>query len=146
MVETAVVLTLFLTLIFGMIELSIANLHEHIVNQGARQAARIAIVHGTLAPPKLTEWSPSTFTTSGSPDFTYSIAGTDTGDVGSTIQPYLTGLDLANTTVTLQWLDGDAKTGSRVRVRVVTAHQPFLTFPFSTGWTLAGESTMQIAH
>ena len=146
MLETAIVLTVFLTLVFGMIELSISNLHEHIVNQGARQAARIAIVHGTLAPPKLAEWSPSTITTSGSPNFTYSIPGTDTGVVGTAIQPYLTGLNLDDTTVTLQWLDGDAKAGSRVRVRVETAHQPFLTFPFSTGWTLAGESTMQIAH
>jgi hypothetical protein len=55
-------------------------------------------------------------------------------------------LDLAKTTLSLEWLDGDAKLESRVRARVITTHKPFLKLLFTTDWTLTGESTMQIAH
>ena len=54
LVETAIVLLVFLTLTFGMLDLAIANLNNNIVNNAARQAARIASVHGTMAPPSTT--------------------------------------------------------------------------------------------
>ena len=136
MLETALVLTVFLTLAFGMLELSITNLNEHIVNNAARQAVRIASVHGTMAPPKMTQWGPGTM----------SIAATDTGELGTAIQPYLTGVDLSKTTVTLTWLDGNANPESRVQATVVTTHKPMLSFLFKTNWIITGKSILQIAH
>jgi Flp pilus assembly protein TadG len=143
MLSTAVVLTLFLTLVFGMIELALAVFNQHVVTQAARQLARKAIVHGQMAPPKLTAWSPGTLGGSGT---AYSVAATDSGEVATALQPYLAGLDLRRTSLSLEWLDGNNELESRVRAQVTTTHQPFLTFIFRTGWTLRGESTMQIAH
>src|SRR5262249_9365163 len=84
MVETAISILVFLITTFGIFELAIANFNEHLVNNAARQAARIASVHGTMGPPKMTQWGPATM----------SITASDTGELGSAIQPFLTGVDL----------------------------------------------------
>lgn len=146
MVETAIVLMVFLTLVFGMIELAVAVLNHHIVTQAARQLARTAIVHGKMAPPELDEWSPATLPTTGAPDFIYEVPAEDEGDVAKAVWPYLAGVDRTNTTISLQWLEGTSELEKRVRAKVVTTHEPFLTFIFTSGWTLTGESTMPIAH
>jgi Flp pilus assembly protein TadG len=136
-VETAIVLLVFVVLVLGMLELSIAVLRYNIVSQAARQAARQAIVRGELAPPKLSEWGPASFSRNAN-------AADPTVEA---IQPYLTGLDLNNTTIAIDWIDGSTKIQKRVRVTIVTSHQPFLTFIFgSSAWTLNGVSTMQITH
>jgi Flp pilus assembly protein TadG len=136
----ALVIMVFLMLMFGMLEMAIAVFRYHVVSQGARQAARLAIVHGELAPKgsngTMTEWGPATFT-----------SGANSGtEITEALKPYLAGVPLDKTTVTLEWLDGDTKLQSRVRATVVTAYQPFITFLFSSDWTLTGSSTMQIAH
>jgi len=136
MVETGLGLLIFLTTTFGMLELSIANLNEHLVNNAARQAARIAAVHGTMAPPVMTQWGPGTM----------SIDGNDTGELGTAIHPFLKKLRLSKTTVTLTWLDGDSKPGSRVQATVVTSHKHILSFVFKSTWTITGQSTLQISH
>ena len=140
-VETAVIAMLFLTLVLGMLELSIAVFRYNIVSQGARQAARLAIVRGELAPPKLDEWGPATYT-----------GGANSGNaVSEAIKPYLTGLDLDNTRITIEWLDGSTRIQDRVHVTIVTSHEVFLPFVanlLTSGSTFAlrGDSTMQITH
>lgn len=136
-VETAIVLAVFLVLVFGMLELGIAVFRYHVVSQGARQGARQAIVRGELAPPELSEWGPAEY----GPQF-----GSADDEIAVAIRPYLTGLDLDRTTIQLSWPDGNTRIGSRVRVTVNTTHEPFVTFLFTTGWTLTGDSTMRIAH
>ena len=135
-VETAIIALLFLTLVLGMLELSIAVFRYNIVSQGAR----LAIVRGELAPPKLDEWGPATYT-----------SGANSGNaVSEAIKPYLTGLDLDNTTITIEWLDGSTKLQARVHVTIVTSHEVFLPFVAnmlsSSTFALRGDSTMQIAH
>lgn len=49
MVEFSIVIMLFLMLMFGTLEMAIAIFRYHLVSQGARQAARQAIVHGKQA-------------------------------------------------------------------------------------------------
>ncbi|MCH8042664.1 MAG: pilus assembly protein [Planctomycetes bacterium] len=139
-VETAIIALVFLTLVLGMLELSIAVFRYNIVSQGARQAARLAIVRGELAPPKLDEWGPATYT-----------SGANSGNaVTETIKPYLTGLDLDNTTITIEWLDGSTKLQDRVHVTIVTSHEVFLPFVAnmlsSSTFALRADSTMQITH
>ncbi|MCH7862944.1 MAG: hypothetical protein IH998_15000, partial [Proteobacteria bacterium] len=89
------------------------------------------------APPKLDEWGPATYT-----------SGANSGDpIAETIKPYLSGLDLDNTTITIEWLDGSTKIQDRVRVTIITSHEAFLTIIVgSSTWTLSGVSTMPIAH
>ena len=43
-------ISFFVTLVFGMIDLSIALFRKHVASEAARQGARIATVHGYLAP------------------------------------------------------------------------------------------------
>jgi Flp pilus assembly protein TadG len=135
-VETAIVLLAFLTLVFGMLELGIAVMRHNIVSQAARQGARRAIVRGDLAPPQFEAWGPEA----------YNASANSSDEIAETIRPYLAGLDLDRTTIQMEWIDGNNETQSRVRVTVTTAHDPFLTFLFTSGWTLTGVSTMSIAH
>ncbi len=136
-VETAIVMLVLLTLIFGMLELTIAIFHYHIVAQGARQGARLAIVRGKMAPPELPEWGPTAI---------IDIAADSTVPVAVAMQPYLTGLDLSVTKISVEWPDGSTQLESPVRFTVTTDHEPFVTFLFTSGWTLTGQSTMPIAH
>src|SRR5438067_10755530 len=82
LVEAGLVLGLFLTLVFGMIDLGIGVLRYHIVAEAARQGARIAIVHGNVTPPggrPLSPWGPAP----------YSGRGSDQGEIPNAIRPYL---------------------------------------------------------
>ena len=63
-IELAIVLTLFLTLVFGMLDLGIAVFRYHIVCEAARQGARQAIVHGKLSD-KLGTWGPAPLSLTG---------------------------------------------------------------------------------
>ena len=135
--ELAIVILVFLTLIFGMIELAIVVFQYHVVSQGARQIARLAIVRGELAPPELTAWGPTTKT----------VAADDTTDeVALAGKGYLTGLDLSVTTIEVEWIDGSIALEKRVQITVTTTHQAILSFPLSGSWTLSGRSIMPIAH
>lgn len=149
-VELALITPVFLLALFGLLELSITVFQYHIVSEAARQGARHAIVRGAFAGPELTEWGPP----ADDPDNSLPAAerllivkATDDHEVAELLQPYLAGLlNQDATTISLNWPDGTNKIESPVRVTVTTSHQPFLTFLFSSGWTLTGESTMQIAH
>jgi Flp pilus assembly protein TadG len=135
-VELAIVLLMLLTLIFGMIELSMAVFRYNNVSAAARRAARMAIVRGEMAPSALGNWGPTTVTGTG-----------DSSDaVVSAVAPSLIGLEPSDTTVTLEWPDGDTKVGSRVRVTIASNHEPFLSFPFTSGWTYSAVSELEIAH
>lgn len=134
--ELAFILPILLLIIFGLLELSLVIFRYHIVSQAARQIARVAIVHGELAAPELTTWGPSAVT----------ISATSTGEIATAAQPCLTGLDPSQTTIVLEWPDGNTKVESRVSVTVTTQHQPILALIFTSGWTLTAKSVLPIAH
>jgi Flp pilus assembly protein TadG len=142
MVELAVVLTLFLILVMGMLEMAITVFRYHVVSQGARQAARLAIVHGELAPKGsgglMTQWGPDTYQAAD--------LSTANDEIATGVKQYLTGLPLDQTSLTLQWPDGDSNLESRVQVTVTTQYSPFVTFLFSDDWLLTATSTMRIHH
>lgn len=154
-VETAIVLMVFLTIIFGMMELSVAIFRYHVVSQAARQAARLAIVHGDLAPPQQTNWwNEPGAGASAPPGNPIRVYGPTKMNVDLAVddsptqllQRYVTGLEPGRTDVKLEWLDGNARVGSRVKATVTTKYSPFVTYLFTSDFTLVGESTMQIAH
>jgi len=134
--ETAIVLMVFLTLVFGMLEFGLAVFRSNIVSQAARQAARLAIVRGEYAEPELKAWGPTT----------YNSPATATDEIALAVRPYLAGLDLDRTNVQMEWIDGNHEVESRVRVTVTTQHDAFLTFMFTNQWTFRGVSVMPIAH
>lgn len=138
-VEMGLTIMVFLVLIAGFLELSIAIFHFHIVSQAARQGARQAIVRGEMAAP-LGVWDPSAL---GNP---YSVGLSENSAIPNALRNYTVGLDESQTTIRIAWPDGDNKLESHVEYRVSTVHQPFVTFLFTSSWTFVGESTMIINH
>ena len=59
--EAALTLFMFITLVLGMLDLGLWVFRYHTLAQTARQLARLAIVHGSLAD-RLSRWGPETIT------------------------------------------------------------------------------------
>lgn len=137
MVETAIVASVFLLLIFGTLDLGIATYRYNTLSQAARQGTRQAIVHGSLAPPAMTAWGPATYTGTAGDGSAYAQA----------ISPMLVGFDLTKVTLKVEWLDGSNAIQKRVRYTVTTTYRPLLTSFFSnSSYTQSAASTMPIAH
>ena len=137
MVETAIVLSVFLMLILGTFDLGIATYHYNTLSQAARQGARTAIVHGALAPATMGAWGPST----------YSGNAGDASAYAQAFSPMLAGFSLANVTIKLEWIDGGNAIQQRVRYTVTTTYRPMLTSFFTNAtYTQTAASTMPIAH
>ena len=141
LIETAITILIFLTLVLGMLDLGIAVFRHQMLSHAARQLARQAIVHGELAD-RLGEWGPATF--SGAANDSNPITS-DLSD-GQSLADYLVGLDPASVTVLVEWLQGNALE-SPVRVTLTSPYQPIVTFIFGNPTiTLSAVSEMQIAH
>jgi hypothetical protein len=137
--ESVITTMVLATLTFGMIDMGIAIFRMHVVSEAARQGARRASCQGSLAPGKLNggPWGPSSF----------SGNGNSSSNIVTTISGYLTGLDLANTTINVTWPDGGNKAEQHVTYQVSTTWTPMITWVFgSPTYTLSGTSTMLITH
>ena len=136
-VETAIIIMPLMIVLLGMVELSIVVFRYHVVSEAARQGARQVIVHGALAPPEMAAWGPATIDV---------LADVDGIPFVAALRPFLFNLDMNQTRVRCEWLDGNTGLESNVRVTVDTDFQP-LTFLFgSSAWSLSAASVMQIAH
>ncbi len=139
-IEAVVIFLVFMTLCLGMLDLGIGVFQYHVVSEAARQGARQAIVHGQMAPADWNggPWGPSTI------DKKANATGIP---LVTAIQPYLVGIDLSQTTIKAQWLDGGNAADQRVSVTVTTTYQPSITFIFAnTTYSLSATSIMPIAH
>jgi hypothetical protein len=156
LVESSLVATVFVILVFGMIDLGMALFHKHVVSEAARQGARNAIVHGYLAPThsRMNAWGPTpsyypplTSHSAYAGSTSTTVRGDDSSDeLAGTIMPYLVGLDPGTVTITIQWPDGNNDVGNRVTVFVTTTYQPPVPLVFGDGMTIADSSTMTIVH
>lgn len=138
LVEAAIAIPIFLTVVFGMIDLSLVVMTHHRVAEATRHLSRAAAVHGALAD-RLGEWGPGTMTGSGS----------DTNAPATALRNRLAGIDPNRVTYTIEWLDGDndVRNDDRVRVTASTTYSPMFTSLFgSPTWTLQSASTVPIAH
>jgi Flp pilus assembly protein TadG len=140
LVEGAMVMTVFLTLVLGAIDLGTAVFRQHILSEAARQGARAAIVHGSLAP---SSWNGGPWGTT-----TYGpVAANTSSSQAQAVAAYLGGMNPADVQVTISWPDGSNAAESRVTVTLTTPWTPLMGFIFgSPSITLTGASTMQIAH
>jgi Flp pilus assembly protein TadG len=148
---------LFLTLVFGMLDVGGALFRNHVACEAARQAARNAIVHGYLSPRYSTmkAWGPTpsyypapTSRSLYSSSTSCTVRADDPSDeLAGTIKPYLAGLDPATVTVRIEWPDGDNDPGNRVKVTVTAPYRTISLFHFGDHTiTLVGSSTMTIVH
>jgi Flp pilus assembly protein TadG len=137
LVEAAVVLLVFVTLLLGTLDAALAVRQYNAVSQAARQGVREAIVRGEYAPPRRAAWGPAT----------YSGTAADAHEIAQIIQQSLVGLDPGRVTILLTWPDGANTVGSRVRCTVATSYRPAVTTLFSRReLTFSATSTMLIAH
>ena len=157
LVEAAVMSTLFLTLVFGMLSLGGALFRNHVAWEAARQGARAAIVHGRLSrlysttnawgPPPSYDPAPTSRSLYSSSTSCTMQADDPSDELAATIRPYLAGLDPSSVTILIQWPDGDNAPGNRVAVTVIAPYRTITPFIFGDQTiTLVGSSTMTIAH
>jgi Flp pilus assembly protein TadG len=144
MIEAALIILLFITIILSMIDLGVAVLRYNLLSEAARQGARQAIVHGNLAPSNWNggPWSPK----SGYPGVNpYKVSASSSSDaIASGIRAYLPTIDPSKVNITVQWPDGDILLNQRVQVTLTYTYQPMTTFFVPI--TLTATSTMPIAH
>lgn len=137
LVETAIVLNVFLLLILGTVDLGIATLRYNTVSQAARQGARQASVHGALAAPSMTTWGPGT----------YSGTAGDGSPQALAVSPMLVGFTLNNVIIKVEWIDGGNNVQQRVRYTVSSSYRPIVTSFFTkSSYALSASSTVPIAH
>ena len=134
--EGAIVVTVFLILVFGAIDVGIAVFRHSTISNAARHGARIAAVHGALAN-QTGVWGTSTVT----------VAATASDPKADAIRPLLGGCNLSATNITVEWPDSSNAIKNKVRVTVTTGFNPIMTFIFGNpSFTLSASSTMPIAH
>jgi Flp pilus assembly protein TadG len=132
--EAAIVITLFLVLVMGVIDMGLAIFQRQVLSEAARQGARQAIVHGSKG---TTSWGASQ----------YGPASADTdAAIPNAIRPYLVGIDPASVNITVQWLDSSNDDKNRVRVTLEYTYHPMTTLVVQSTIPLSASSTMLIAH
>lgn len=137
MVESAIVLGVFLFIVFGMLDVGLAVLRNNTLSEAARKVAREAIVHGELASPERTVWGPQA----------YSATADDTSEMAQVLRSVLVAMKPADVSLHIEWLDGGNAVDQRVRVTVSYEHKPMI--PFILGGAsldLSAASTMRIVH
>ena len=138
MLETAVALVLFLTLLLGTVDLGYGVFRYHVLTHSARQIARQATVRGSLAD-RLGTWGPQGVSARASGEH----------EIAQYIAPSLVGWQLSDVDIQVDWIDGgnEAEQGHRVRVRLTASYQPMMTFLLGrTTIDLTATSVMRIAH
>ncbi|WP_439629969.1 TadE/TadG family type IV pilus assembly protein [Gemmata sp.] len=136
-VESVLVLGVFLTLVVGMLDLGVAVLRQHQVSYAVRGAARAASVRGSEAE-ALGAWGPVAVGP---------VPASGAGPVPAEVRRHLCGLDPSGVTIRVDWPDGSNEPGSRVVVTLETAHQPTMTWLFGSGpMVLRAVSTVPISH
>ena len=127
----------FITLVLGMLDLGLGVFHYNMLAQIARQGARRAIVHGSMAD-QLGVWGPDS----------YSGTGSDGSPIAQELQSSLPGFNLSEVSIQVDWIGGNEVTEDHhVCVTVTRPYQPIMTFIFGNPTiTLQASSTMAIAH
>jgi hypothetical protein len=135
LVEGAIVLTMFLTIIFALFDLGLAVMRENTLAEAARRLAREASLRGEKAAVDRTLWGPT-------PRLETADAATE---LASTARSKLLTVDPADVQIEVSWPDGRNRSGDRVTVVLTYQHHTTLPFLFgSQPLELRGESTMRI--
>ncbi|MBS0265743.1 MAG: pilus assembly protein [Planctomycetes bacterium] len=137
LVETAIVLAVFLLLILGTVDLGLAVFRYNVLSEAARTGARVASVHGALAPAAMGTWGPAT----------YSGTASDGSAYAQAVAPLLAGFTLSRVNIQVEWIDGGNALQQRVRYTVSTTYRPIAVAFFTrSSYVHTASSTMRISH
>lgn len=136
-VEAAIVLPVFLTFLFALLDLSLAVSRYNSLSECARRSARAAIVRGERSVSPQTPLGPAAWTGTAADDH----------PLVDEIRPLLVTMPPAEVAARCEWPDGGNRLGQRVRVELRYEHPSLLASLFgSEPWTLSATSTMRIVH
>jgi TadE-like protein len=135
-VESALVLGLFLTLLLGGLDLSLMTLRENTLAEAARRLARSATLHGSDAPAG-NRWGPAE----------YEGTADEATPYADEVREILLVVDPAQVEIQITWPDGENASGNRVQVQLTSLY-PALTSLLFDGepYLLQAVSTMTIEH
>ncbi len=136
MVEGAIILSVTLLLIFGGLELGLAVTRYNALSEGARRAARCAMVRGAEAT-QLGSLGPTTM------QFTADASNT----IANSFRYVLATINPADVHVRVEWLDGTNQVDDRVRVTLQYQHQAIVPSLLGFGnFDFQAVSTVSIGH
>jgi hypothetical protein len=135
--ESAIVISVFLAILLGTLDLGLAVLKFNTLAEAARRLARSATVHGEKAAPESTSWGPAT----------HSGTAADRTEYADAIKDILVVMRPEDVRIRIEWPDDDNRSGDRVRVQLDTNHDTIIPFVFgSRGLALNATSVMHIEH
>jgi Flp pilus assembly protein TadG len=136
-VESALVLSVFLLVLLGMLDLGLLLLDYNTLCEATRRLARTAIVHGQMAAPAQTVWGPP------------AVSGTasDGTDFATALSAELATFNLANVNYSIQWPAGTNRPDDPVQVTVTYRYPPIVPYLLgSQTIPLQAVSNMSIQH
>lgn len=137
LVESALVFQVVLILVLVLFDLGQAVLHQHLLTDAAQHVARQASVHGTLADETGT-WGPAPLGP---------VPADNAHPACGEARRMLIGFTPSEVTVRVEWLDGEATPGRRVRVTLTTDHRLIVGHLWNGGTvSLKAVSIAIIAH
>ena len=136
-VEGAVVLSVFLLILLGMLDLGLLLLDYNTLCEATRRLARNAIIHGQMAAPVKTVWGPSAVTGTAADGTEYATA----------LNPELATFTLSNVNYSIQWPAGTNRPDDPVQVTVTYRYPPIIPYLLgSQTIPIQAVSNMSIQH
>jgi Flp pilus assembly protein TadG len=136
MVEGAIVLGVTALLIFGALDLALAVTRYNALADGARRAARRAMVHGSAAS-RLGPLGPTTM----------EFAADAANPIAAAAREILPAMDPQHVQVRVEWPDASNRYDDRVRVTLRYTHRSFVPLLLGYGnLDLQATSCMAVAH
>jgi len=135
--EGAIVLSVFILILFVMLDLGLMVLDYNLLTAGSASLCRAAMVHGSMAAPQETMWGPTT------------VAGNaaDGTQYSQSFQQDLVTLPLKDVKYTLEWTSGTNQPDDQVRATLTYQYQPIIPFVLGNqGINLQSVSTMRVDH
>ncbi len=137
MVEGAVVLSVWLLIVFAAFDLSLAAFRYNALSEAARRLAREAIVRGSDSSPESVPWGPASYTGN---------AG-DESEFAETVLPVLATMHPDDVQINLQWPDATNDPDGRVHVQIVYEHDSVIPLMGSASTIpLRGDCVMRVVH
>jgi Flp pilus assembly protein TadG len=137
MLECAIALPVMLLALSALLDLGLAATRYNALAEAARQIARQAILHGSLAPVEVGSWGPTQFVGTAA----------DSSNIVQTVHGRLPTMPENLVNVQVTWPDNNNSPRDRVQVRVTYQHHPLV--PGLTAWgtlDLQSVATMRIVN
>ncbi len=132
MVEFAIATPILFLMLFGIMEGGWFFYNKNQITDAAREGARYAAVHGTMAEDVADSDIP-----------TYIVP---TADVKADIVKHLSIPDASNVVVTVSAPDGDMVPGHHVKVKVTFLYHPLIGYAFGSAATTLSSSSTSIIY